>query len=57
MNLPGDVTMYYNDMAIIKKKTELAMQKGGGIMIWQILGDATGVKSLLNAIYQVVHKK
>ena len=56
LNMPGDVIMYYNNMATIKKKTELAMQKGGGVMIWQLLGDAPGNNSLLNAIYQVVHK-
>ncbi|HUZ61898.1 MAG TPA: glycosyl hydrolase family 18 protein [Hanamia sp.] len=56
LNLPGDVVMYYNNLATIKKKTELAMQKGGGVMIWQLLGDAPGNNSLLNAIYQVVHK-
>lgn len=55
LNLPGEVVMYYNNMATIKKKTKLAMQKGGGVMIWQLLGDAPGDKSLLNAIYQVVH--
>lgn len=57
LNLPGNVIMYYNNMATIKKKTELAMQKAGGVMIWQLLGDASGEKSLLNAIYNVIHEK
>jgi GH18 family chitinase len=57
LNLPGNVVMYYNNMATIKKKTELAIQKGGGVMIWQLLGDANGNNSLLNAIYQVVQEK
>lgn len=57
LNLPGNVVMYYNNITTIKEKTELAMQKGGGVMIWQLLGDATGDKSLLNTIYQVVHDK
>ncbi len=56
LNLPGNVVMYYNNMATIKKKTELAIQKGGGVMIWQLLGDAPGNNSLLNVIYQVVHE-
>jgi GH18 family chitinase len=29
----------------------------GGIMIWQLAQDATGTKSLLLAIDQVIHKK
>jgi len=57
LNLPGNVVMYYNDMATIKKKTELALQKAGGVMIWQLLGDAQGDRSLLNAIYNVIHQK
>ncbi len=57
LHFPGNVVMYYNNMATIKKKTELAIQKGGGVMIWQLLGDDRGDKSLLNAIYQVVHEK
>lgn len=57
LNLPGNVIMYYNDMATIKKKTELAIQKGGGVMIWQLLGDASGDRSLLNAIYEMAREK
>lgn len=43
--------MYYNGISTIKKKTELARQRAGGIMIWQLGGDARGSKSLLKAIY------
>ena len=43
-------TIYYNGLPTIRKKTELAKQKAGGIMIWQIRGDAKGAKSLLRAI-------
>lgn len=42
--------MYFNGMPTITKKTELAMQKAGGIMIWQLGGDAKGKKSLLKVI-------
>lgn len=56
LDLPGSVVMYFNNMATIKKKTELALQKGSGVMIWQLLGDAPGDKSLLNTIYQTVHE-
>jgi len=55
--LPGNVTMYFNNMATIKSKTKLAMQEAGGVMIWQLLGDAKGKYSLLDAIYDMVHGK
>lgn len=48
-----DITMYYNGVGTIKKKTELAKEKASGIMIWQILGDAKGSKSLLKLINKV----
>lgn len=54
--LPGNVVMYYNSMATIKKKTELAMQKASGVMIWQLLGDTSGDSSLLNSINGVIHR-
>jgi GH18 family chitinase len=53
--MPGNVTMYFNNLATIKKKTQLALQKAGGVMIWQLLGDAEGENSLLKGIYEVVH--
>ncbi|SES99311.1 glycosyl hydrolase family 18 protein [Stigmatella erecta] len=46
----GDV--YYNGIATIQSKTTLGMQRGGGVMIWDISDDATGSASLLTAIYQ-----
>ncbi len=52
--LPGNITMYHNGTATIKKKTKLAMAKAGGVMIWQILGDAPGENSLLNIIYEAI---
>lgn len=54
MLLPEGITMYYNNMATIKMKTELAIGKAGGVMIWQLLGDAPGEKSLLNLIHKIV---
>jgi chitinase len=55
-NLPGGKIIYYNGILTIKQKTELAGKEASGIMIWQLLGDAQGGKSLLNAIYQQAHK-
>ncbi|WP_395834744.1 glycosyl hydrolase family 18 protein [Archangium violaceum] len=48
----GDV--YYNGIATIQAKSRLALQRGGGVMIWDISDDATGSASLLTAISQVV---
>lgn len=49
--------MYYNGIPTIKKKTELAMQKAGGIMIWQLGGDAKKSKSLLKVINETAFGK
>lgn len=57
LNLPENMVMYFNNLATIKKKTKLALQKGGGVMIWQLLGDAEGKQSLLSAINSVIHRK
>lgn len=57
VRLPPNVMFYYNNISTIKKKTELAVERGGGVMIWQLLGDATGDKSLLNTIYNVAHQQ
>jgi len=48
--MPGGKTIYYNGIPTIRRKTSLARDKASGIMIWQILGDAPGEKSLLAAI-------
>jgi GH18 family chitinase len=51
----GAVQMY-NGIPTIQAKTRLAMQKTGGIMFWALDHDAQGEFSLVNAIYQIVHK-
>lgn len=50
--MPGGMILYYNGIPTIKKKTELAREKASGVMIWQVLGDARGKKSLLRTIYK-----
>lgn len=45
-----NVTMYYNGAETIRRKTKLAKEKASGVMIWQILGDASEDKSLLQVI-------
>ena len=51
--LKPDTILYYNGIATIKKKTAFALQNAGGVMIWELLGDADAEKSLLNAVDEV----
>jgi chitinase len=44
----------YNGITTIKNKTNLGFDQGGGVMIWELSGDATGANSLLSAINEVV---
>ena len=54
--VPGGGTIYYNGIPTIKSKVQLALQKAGGIMIWQLMQDASGAKSLLNRITTELNK-
>jgi GH18 family chitinase len=56
LNLDGNVIMYFNNKGTIKNKTLLALKEAGGVMIWQLLGDAAGDLSLLDVIGEVVGK-
>jgi chitinase len=56
LRLPNDVILYYNNTSTIREKTKLALRKAGGVMIWQLLGDAAGEKSLLTNINQLMPK-
>jgi GH18 family chitinase len=49
--------MYYNGEDTIRKKTLLAKENASGIMIWQILGDAAGDRSLLSLINKIAYSK
>ena len=57
LTVAGGGIVYYNGAATIKAKTTLALQKAGGVMIWQLLQDAVGEKSLLTAIDSVIKKR
>lgn len=47
--------VYYNGLDTIKAKTALGMQRGGGVMIWELAQDtADETTSLLNAIWSVI---
>ncbi|QEM12673.1 glycosyl hydrolase family 18 protein [Mucilaginibacter rubeus] len=47
-------TFGYNGIPTIKSKTTLALNQAGGMMIWDLGGDATGANSLLSAINSVI---
>ncbi|MCX6181627.1 MAG: glycosyl hydrolase family 18 protein [Bacteroidetes bacterium] len=50
----GSNVIYYNGITTIKQKTTYACSNAAGVMIWQITEDATGAKSLLTAINDVI---
>lgn len=52
VEVPGKGVIYYNGIPTIKSKVDLSVsRKIGGVMIWHLLGDATGDKSLLSIIH------
>ncbi|HXO76493.1 MAG TPA: glycosyl hydrolase family 18 protein [Puia sp.] len=57
LTVAGGGIVYYNGAATIRAKTALALQKAGGVMIWQLLQDAQGPYSLLTAIDSLVREK
>lgn len=50
ITVTGGGIIYYNGIPTIKSKVELALQKAGGVMMWQLLQDASGDLSLLQTI-------
>lgn len=54
VKVAGGGTIYYNGAATIKAKTQLALKSAGGIMIWQLLQDAKGERSLLGLINRTI---
>jgi GH18 family chitinase len=48
------VEQNYNGPATIRRKTELALQSVGGIMIWELSQDARGSDSLLRVIGETI---
>jgi GH18 family chitinase len=50
----GD-TIFYNGIPTIQQKTQIAMERAGGIMFWTLEHDTADNLSLLNAIDSVVH--
>lgn len=50
VTVPGGGIIYYNGIPTITSKVQLALQKAGGVMMWQLLQDASGNLSLLHTI-------
>lgn len=48
------VPVYYNGIPTVQAKTRLALERAGGVMVWEVSQDATGEASLLRAIYRTV---
>ncbi len=47
------VPVYYNGIPTVQAKTRLALERAGGVMVWELSQDAAGEASLLGAIYRV----
>lgn len=45
---------FYNGIPTIRRKTELALQQAGGVMVWEITQDTYDSTSLLTAIHETV---
>jgi len=55
VTVTGGGIIYYNGIPTIKNKTILALKNAGGVMIWQLMGDDFGSKSLLNVINTTIN--
>lgn len=47
--------VFYNGASTLRRKTALALQQAGGIMIWRLDDDAFADLSLLQVIYKAAH--
>ena len=50
----GANVIYYNGIPTIKQKCDFAKATAGGVMIWELTQDASGNKSLLKAVGEVM---
>ena len=57
VTIAGGGIIYYNGAPTIKAKTLVALEKAGGVMIWQLLQDAGGEKSLLSVIDDTIRSQ
>jgi len=54
LKLEDGGTLFYNGIPSIRRKTTLALDETGGVMIWQLAQDTAGKKSLLYNIKEIV---
>src|SRR5690606_7497461 len=54
LQMKDGATVYYNGESTIRRKTAFALSELGGIMIWQLKQDATGDKSLLSFVKEIL---
>jgi len=54
VNVSAGNVIYYNGIPTIKQKTTFALQNAGGVMMWELMEDADGDKSLLNVVDEVI---
>jgi chitinase len=55
VTVTGGGIIYYNGTSTIKNKTTLALKNAGGVMVWQLMQDAAGSKSLLTTINATIN--
>jgi GH18 family chitinase len=48
-------TLYYNGIPTMQQKTELALRRASGMMIWALAYDTSDSTSLLSAIYETAY--
>lgn len=48
---------FYNGLTTMRAKTTLALEQGGGIMIWELASDTQDGSSLLKAIRETIQKR
>ena len=48
--------VFYNGIPTMQRKTELALKRASGIMIWELAHDTQDATSLLEAIFETVHR-
>ncbi|MDB5000077.1 MAG: hypothetical protein JWR76_1154 [Mucilaginibacter sp.] len=57
VTVPGGGIIYYNGAPTIKAKTVLALEKAGGVMIWQLSQDAKSERPLLDVIDDTIRSQ
>ncbi|MGC9084527.1 MAG: glycosyl hydrolase family 18 protein, partial [Anaerolineae bacterium] len=56
MVIADGVPVYYNGIPTVQAKTRLALERAGGVMVWELAQDSPGELSLLRAIHQMIQE-